>query len=200
MYLIWFFIHYFINICLICNVIVKTEFRIFTISIFSFIFVTNITTSKSIAKIFNILAITINIIVFFIRIICFDIDIIFFFITTIKNLSTLYLQMWFKNKVLPWKLKWSLDRFKWFFGCMLPWSMYLIFLLAHNSFSSLLTLTAFCCNWSPLGMIDEMIMSHDRFKFFFKSVARSIILVAISVGVESLLRAFVPVCIIQGLF
>ena len=78
---------------------------------------------------------------------------------------------------------------------MLPCLMCLTFLLAHNYFSSLLTLTAFCCNWSPLGMIEEMIMLHDRLKFFFTSLARSIILVAISVGVEPLLRSFVPVCI-----
>ena len=70
--------------------------------------------------------------------------------------------------------------------------MYLIFLLAHDSFSSLLTSNAFCCNWSPLGMIEEIMTSHDRFTFFFTSTARSIILVAISVGVESLLRSFVP--------
>ena len=45
-------------------------------------------------------------------------------------------------------------------------------------------------------MIEEMITSHDRFKFFFTSTARSIMLIAISVGVESLLRSFVPVCIV----
>ena len=85
--------------------------------------------------------------------------------------------------------------FKWSLGCMLPCSMYLIFLLARNCFSSLLTLNAFRCNWLPLGMIEEIITSHYRFKFSFTSTARSIILVSISVGVESLLRSFVQVCI-----
>ena len=63
-YLTQVFIHYFINICLICNVIVKTEFRIFTVSIFNLIFVTNNTISKIIRRTFNVLAVTINIIVF----------------------------------------------------------------------------------------------------------------------------------------
>ena len=45
-------------------------------------------------------------------------------------------------------------------------------------------------------MIEEIITSQDRFKVFFTSAARSIILVAISVGEESSLRSFVPVCII----
>ena len=85
MYLAQVFIHYIINICLICNVIVKTEFRIFTISIFNLIFVTNIRISKITCRTFNILAVTINIIVFFITAICFGIDIILFFITTIKK-------------------------------------------------------------------------------------------------------------------
>ena len=78
---------------------------------------------------------------------------------------------------------------------MLPRKMYLIILLAHNSFGFLLTLNASCCNWSPLGMIEEIITSHNWLKFFFTSTARSIILVAISVGVESLLISFVTVCI-----
>ena len=79
------FIYCFINICLIGNVTVTTEFRIFTIYVFNTTFVTSIVTSKIIARTFNILAITV--IIFFIRIVCFDINITFFFITTTKSLS-----------------------------------------------------------------------------------------------------------------
>ena len=82
---------------------------------------------------------------------------------------------------------------------MIPWMYVVVFnvsdILANNYFSSLFTLTAFCCNWPPLGMMEEMIRSHDPFKIFFTSTARFIILVAISVSVESLLRSFVPACI-----
>ena len=83
MYLTRVFIHYFLNMCLICNFIVTTEFQIFTINIFNIIFVTSIIISKNIARSFNILETTI--IVFFIRIICcFGIDITFFFIKTMS--------------------------------------------------------------------------------------------------------------------
>ena len=50
MYLTRVFIHYFINICLICNAIVTTEFQIFIIDIFNIIFVTSIVISKIIAR------------------------------------------------------------------------------------------------------------------------------------------------------
>ena len=46
-----------------------------------------------------------------------------------------------------------------------------------------------------LSVVISHLTSHNRFKFFFTSAARFIIMVAISVGVESLLRPFVPVCI-----
>ena len=64
MYLTRVFILYFIYICLICNVIINTEFRIFTTSIFNIISVTNIAISKITARTFNILPNTINITVF----------------------------------------------------------------------------------------------------------------------------------------
>ena len=79
---------------------------------------------------------------------------------------------------------------------MLLCSMYMIFLHAYNSFSSLLTLNVSCCNWSSLGIIEEMIRSHGRLTLLFMSKARTIILPAILVGMESLLRSFVQVCIL----
>ena len=78
---------------------------------------------------------------------------------------------------------------------MLLCSVYMIILHAHNSFSSLLTLNVSCCNWSSLGIIEEMIKSQGRLTLLFMSKARTIILPAISVGIESLFRSFVQVCI-----
>ena len=63
LYLTWFFIYYFINICLIFNVIVSTKFRIFNVSIFNIIFTINIVISKLITRTFNIFGTEINIIV-----------------------------------------------------------------------------------------------------------------------------------------